>query len=488
MPLPTSTPSAQGVDARGVLALVDGLESGGHDPHSLVLARHGHVIARGWWAPYAPERIQLVYSLSKSFTATAVGLLVDEGRVSLDDLVLDLLPDGDLPPGVQVPERYRRLTLRHCLTMATGHDVEAWTEPAMRAAQVAATDSTDPVLAAILAAPPEHEPGTAWAYNQVATYLAAGAVRGVTGAGLLDLLRPRVLSAIDPYGGSEVRWHRTATGRELGFSGIHIGTDAILGLAQLHLDGGSWNGSQLLSADWVDTATTPTGLPNREPDANPDWREGYGCSFWGARHGYRGDGAYGQFAIVLPEQDVALAITGETTDMQAVLDLVWEHLLPALAGVGDAEADAALDERLAALRVPTPSSSGTGPPRASWTRAADSQLPPSYGAVRLEPGDAAPYRVVLDVHGTPVGIDVGDGAWAESTLAVGGVELPVVASGGWDAQGCFSADMRLVETPHTVELRSRPDGTVHLGWHEVPLHGGDPLALAVRGPALPPQS
>ncbi|MEP6856471.1 MAG: hypothetical protein ABJA33_13425, partial [Pedococcus sp.] len=64
MPLPTSTPSAQGVDALGVLALIDALESDGHDPHSLLVARHGHVVARGWWAPYAPERVQLVYSLS----------------------------------------------------------------------------------------------------------------------------------------------------------------------------------------------------------------------------------------------------------------------------------------------------------------------------------------------------------------------------------------------------------------------------------------
>ena len=97
MPLPTSTPSAQGVDALGILALVDALESDGHDPHSLLVARHGHVGARGWWAPYAPERVQLDSSLSKSFTATAVGLLVDEGRLSLEQPVLDLLPPGDLP-------------------------------------------------------------------------------------------------------------------------------------------------------------------------------------------------------------------------------------------------------------------------------------------------------------------------------------------------------------------------------------------------------
>jgi CubicO group peptidase (beta-lactamase class C family) len=502
MPLPTSTPSAQGVDALGILALVDALESGGHDPHSLVIARHGHVIARGWWAPYAPEQVQLVYSLSKSFTATAVGLLVDEGRLSLDQPVLELLPPGDLPAGAEVPERYQRLTLRHCLTMATGHDAKGYGPPVVQAShEPSRDDGSDPVLAAILATPQEHEPGTAWAYNQVATYLAAGAVRGATGSSVLSLLRERVLPLLDPRGGSDVVWQRTATGRELGFSGIHVGTDAILALAQVYLDHGQWGGSALLSPEWVTTATTSTGLPNREPDPNPDWTQGYGCSFWMARHGYRGDGAYGQFAIVLPEQDLAIAITSETLDMQAVLDLVWDHVLPAVGRddegdaevgvgvaveVGDELADAALEERLETLEVPTPSSSGPGPEAARWVRAEDSTVPPAYAAMSLTQGGTA-YEVVLDCHDTQVRLDVGDGEWAPSVFAVGGVELPVVASGGWDDHGCFSADVRIVETPHTLRLRTRTDGTVHLGWREVPMHGPDPLGLAVRGREMPAQ-
>jgi CubicO group peptidase (beta-lactamase class C family) len=491
MRLPTSTPSAEGVDALGLLALVDSLESGGHDPHSLLVARHGNVIARGWWAPYSPERVQLVYSLSKSFTATAVGLLVDEGRVSLDQPVLDLLPPGDLPAGVEVPDRYRRLTLGHCLTMATGHDAEGYGPPVVQASHDPGDgDGSDPVLAAILATPQEHEPGTAWAYNQIATYLAAGAVRGVTGSSVLSLLRERVLPLLDPSVGADVVWHRTATGRELGFSGIHVGSEAILSLAQLYLDRGQWDGSALLSPEWVTTATTSTGLPNREPDPNPDWREGYGCSFWIARHGYRGDGAYGQYAIVLPEQDLAIAITSETLDMQAVLDLVWDHVLPAVGRdedeVGDELADAALEERLDTLAVPTPSSTGEGPQTGSWVRADDSTLPDTYGAVSLAPGGTA-YEVVVHCHDTQVRLDVGDGEWAFSTFAVGGVELPVMSSGGWEGDGCFAVDVRLIETPHTLRLRTRTDGTVHLGWREVPLYGSDPLGLAVRGSALPTQ-
>lgn len=475
--------------------MVDALEASGHDPHSIVLARHGQVVARGWWAPYSPNKVQLVYSLSKSFTATAVGLLVDEGRLSLDDPVLDLLPAGDLPQGVDIPDGYRSLTLGHCLTMATGHDVEAWTEPVTQAAYSPSADGSDPVLAAILAHPPEHSPGTAWAYNQVATYLAAAAVRGVTGGSLLSFLRDKAFPMLDPSAVERVRWQRTATGRELGFSGLHVGTDAILALAQGYLGRGEVSGRRLLSEDWVAAATAPTGLPNREAAPNPDWTHGYGCSFWHARHGYRGDGAFGQFAIVLPEQDVALAITAETTDMQGVLDLVWEHLLPAVDRDGDETADVALSERLDALLVPTPSSTAGGPDHGVWVRSRESSLPESYAAVRLERqgsgaagGAGTAYRLTLDVHGTQVAVVVGDGEWLESSMEVDGHELPVAGSGGWDTQGCFAADLRFVETPHTVRVRTRVDGTVELTWREVPQMGNDPLLLAMRGPTLPPQS
>jgi CubicO group peptidase (beta-lactamase class C family) len=490
--LPPGPPSEQGVDARGVLALVDALEANGHDPHSIVVARHGHVVARGWWAPYATDRVQLVYSLSKSFTATAIGLLVDEGRLSLDDPVLDLLPEGDLPPGVEVPERYRRLTLGHCLTMATGHDGEEWTDRLTRAAAAGSPGGADPVLAAILEHPPEHEPGTAWAYNQVATYLAAGAVRGVTGGSVLSLLRDRAFPLLDPASIARVRWQRTATGRELGFTGLHVGTDAILALAQAYLGGGEVAGQRLVSEAWVATATTPTGLPNREEAPNPDWLQGYGCSFWGARHGYRGDGAFGQFAIVLPEQDVALAITSETVEMQAVLDLVWEHLLPAVDRHGDEEADRTLAERLDALQVPTPSSTGSAVAGGAWVRSADSVLPEAYAGVRLSRRDGDPpdgaVVLTLDAYGAEVPVVVGDGVWRESTLSVAGCELPVAASGGWDAQGRFAADLRVIETPHTIRVRTLDDATVHLGWRVVPQVGSDPLVLATRGSARPPQT
>ena len=175
--------------------------------------------------------------------------------------------------------------------------------------------------------------------------------------------------------------------------------------------------------------------------------------------------------------------------MQAVLDLVWEHLLPAFDGPGDRTADEELAGRLAALAVPLPGSPASGPDQAAWPRsprtARSRRRMPVRGWSAWTPEGVV---LTLDAHGAAVPLRVGEGQWSESVLAVDGAEPPVVAAGGWTADGTFEADVRLIETPHTIRLRSSADGTADLGWRQVPLHGPDPLSLAVRGPALPAQT
>ena len=149
---------------------------------------------------------------------------------------------------------------------------------------------------------------------------------------------------LDPLGGEPALAQRTPFGRDLGFSGLHVTTPTILALAQTWLDGGRWQGEQLVPPAFVAAATVPTPASLRAEGMAGDWAHGYGFSFWGASHGYRGDGAFGQFALVLPEQQVAVAITSEVEDMQATLDAVWTHLLPAV----DAAVSPAADRQLAA--------------------------------------------------------------------------------------------------------------------------------------------
>jgi CubicO group peptidase (beta-lactamase class C family) len=483
MSLPRSAPSAQGVDASLVLSFLDAVQERGIDLHSLAIARHGHAVARGWWQPYAADRVQLLYSVSKSLTATAIGFLVQEGRLGLGDPILRHLPD----PGRDFHERWRHVTVRHCLTMTVGHDVDAWGTVVGQSALSSGTDGGGvDWVRLVLGIAPDHEPGTTFTYNQVATYLLSAAITHLTGQRVAEVLRPRLF---DPLGIDEVWWHSDPWGRDLGFTGAHLTTDDLLSFTQFCLDRGRWRGRSLLREAWFDEASRPFGPANRDPAANPDWNRGYGYSFWSARHGYRGDGAFGQFAIVLPERDAAIAITSQHTDMQEILDLVWEHLLPALGGGGNATADAQLESRLASL-VSRPLGGGAlGPEFAAFGRSEGAVgLPAAYAAVSVR-RDGPAHLLGLERNGEWLEVRVGEGEWLESVVVADGLQLPLAASGGWVDEDLFRAEVLVIETPHRFRVEARlRSGDADLVWAVEPLMGRDPLWLAVRRSPTNPTS
>ena len=151
--LPRSAPADQQVDPAAILAFVDAVVG---DPdielHSLMVVRHGHVVAEGWWSPHTPERTRLLYSLSKSFTSTALGFALEEGRFGLDDTVVSHVPE--LEKEITDP-RSRSVTLRHLASMASGHNRDMMQEAITR-------DPREPVRGFLLV-PPDEEPGTVFA-------------------------------------------------------------------------------------------------------------------------------------------------------------------------------------------------------------------------------------------------------------------------------------------------------------------------------------
>ncbi|MEU9173551.1 serine hydrolase domain-containing protein [Streptomyces sp. NPDC048420] len=457
--LPTSTPAAQGVDAAGIQAFLDALESDPRiEPHSLMLLRHGQVVASGWWAPYAPERPHLLYSLSKSFTATAAGFAVAEGVIGLDDPVISYFPEFEAD--ITDP-RSRAMLVRHVASMASGHLEETYD-------RARALDQEEPVRGFLLL-PPDRAPGTVFAYNQPATYTLAAIVQRVTGQSLSEYLRPRLL---DPLGIGEVGWIRGRTGRELGFSGLHATTDAIARLGLLYLRGGVWEGERLLPEWWVTEATrAQISHSQAGEDGWSDWQQGYGFQFWMARHGYRGDGAYGQFCVVLPEQDVVLAMTSETVEMQKVLDLAWEHLLPAFGPdplPGREEADADLADRLSRLALP-PAEGKPYPPdlAAAYTpyggACADQ---PTLTAVEVGPGGRV--TLVDDGDRLELGPMGGEAGWTVVEEPV-----PVAVAGGWTDAETLVVDVAFLETPHHLLVTCSPaDRTFTARWRTQPLHVG----------------
>ena len=443
-----STPAEQGVAASGVLAFIDALEGDPSiEPQGLVIHRHGHRIVEGHWAPHDGTKRRLVYSLSKTFTGTALGLMLGEGRLSLDDLVSDHLPelfDDDTPAAT------RRMRIRHIASMATGHDRETYLEALVM-------DRHDPV-GAFLRIPPDAEPGTLFAYNQPPVLALAMILQRLAGERLTDYLRPRVL---DPVGITELSWAQHRPGIDLGFSGVHTTVDAVARLGQLYLDDGVWDGRRVLPEGWVATASSvQIENPQRE---EPDWRRGYGFQLWMQRHGYRGDGAFGQYMLVLPEQDAVVALFSCTENMQVILDMVWEHLVPAM-GDDPAEptdADAALADRLGRLAVPTvaqrsggdaadvPSMTFTPGTLGTRSQRSVTSIDVADGRMVIHEGDAT-----IDV---PLTID-----WS--------VVGPHASNAARLADGRIGVDVSFLETPHRLEIALDPsNGTFVTRWPHIPL-------------------
>ena len=335
-PLPRSTPEAQGVSPAGIRAFIEAADAQVNTMHSFMLVRHGAVVAEGWWKPESPEKPHVLHSLSKSFTSTAVGLAVAEGKLSIDDEVLKFFPD-DAP--AEPSKNLKSMRVRDLLTMSTGHQTEAKFSP------------DTPWMRAFLAQPVEHKPGAHFQYNTPGTYTLSAIVQKVTGQTVLDFLRPRLF---EPLGIENPEWAASPQGISTGGWGLKIRTEDIAKFGQLYLQKGQWNGKQLVPAAWVEQATARQMSNGSDP--TKDWDQGYGFQFWRCRHGaYRGDGAFGQFCLVLPEQDAVVAITADAKDMQAELNIVWDKLLPAFQAAPlpeNADEQAKLKQTLATLAVP----------------------------------------------------------------------------------------------------------------------------------------
>ena len=464
--LPRSAAAAQQVDPAAVLALIDAVEA---DPaielHSLMVVRHGHVVAEGWWAPHTPERTRLLYSLSKSFTSTALGLALEEGRFGLDDTVVSHFPE--FAEDITDP-RSRSITLRHVASMASGHDRDMLQEALTR-------DPQEPVRGFLLV-PPDTEPGTIFAYSQPCTYTLATVIQRATGMRLTEYLRPRLF---DPLGIGEVGWLTWPPGREQGFSGLFARTEDVAKLGQLYLRRGRWGEAQLLPERYVDQATSrQIATPDQE---NLDWRQGYGFQFWMSRHGYRGDGAFGQFCVVLPAHDAVIATTAGAEAMQAVLDNLWKHLLPGL-GTSNADdtAQQELDQRLGRLRLPACAAKPSPPWWEDWTDRPFPVAPGAEGApaapltsVELRNADGG-LEITIAEPANALTFPVGAGDWLVSAPRDRhGDAIPVATSGGWLDDRTVRVEVIFLEAPHRMDIAcSLPARTAEAAWRQVPLDGG----------------
>ncbi|GHO90984.1 hypothetical protein KSF_010320 [Reticulibacter mediterranei] len=338
--LPRSTPEAQGIASSAIQSFVDALEEKKLGVHSLILVRNGSIVADGWWKPYASHLPHMMFSVSKSFASTAIGLAIAEGRLSLDDRVLSFFPSYVTP---EISENMDELRVRHLLSMSTGHAEDTFGPMA--------TSPDEDWVRTFLSLPITYPPGTHFLYNTGATFMLSAILQSLTGQTLVEYLQPRLF---EPLGIETPVWEANPSGISLGGTGLRLRTSDLAKFGQLYLQRGVWNGQRIVPEEWIEDATS-VHISNAG-NSNPDWSQGYGFQFWRCRHNlYRGDGAFGQFCIVFPEQNAVLAMTSGTYDMQGILNAVWEHLLPGIkteALPENAQETEALKERLAHLMLP----------------------------------------------------------------------------------------------------------------------------------------
>jgi hypothetical protein len=453
--------------------------------HGLVVRRDGKPVLEQYWAPYVAQDRALVYSASKTFTASAIALAVGEGLLRLDDRIVDLLP-GAWSTVAEQADSVAQLTVHHLLSMSTGHDADV----------LERFDPAEPQDWAriFLSTPPQAAIGSRHVYNNGASWLLGELIRKRTGEDLLDYLHPRLLAPL----GIDATWDRDALGRCLGWSGIHVRALDLAAMGELYRCDGVWQGRRLLPEGWVARATS-SQIPTTETD--PDWLFGYGYQLWLGREGYRLDGAFGQFSLVLPERGLVVAITSAQTCTQLLLDLVWEVLLPEVDAIRDAQpvpeerAQRASRRRrpepvegAAVTSLPVPEDTGGG---TDWSAPGPVQVDASLVA---SPDEQANLPELCDVHarrtgdglrlgfntnGHVVELTAGTGNWVRQHVQLGDVAVPVAAAAGSDAGGALEFRLVFTDTPHTLYLRIAGEGA-GMAWGTTPLQGGDLAGLVAR--------
>ena len=433
----TATPESLGISSQAILNFIEAAEKERKDDlHSFILVRHGQVAAQGWWNPYNPDSPHMLFSLSKSFTSTAIGIAQAEGLLNINDPVISFFPNESPKDPSQ---NLKAMRIRDLLKMNSGHNDDATDR--MR-------KNTVSWIQGFLALAVEHKPGTHFVYNSAATFMLSAIIQKVSGKTLLEYLTPRLF---EPLGIEHPTWENSPEGINTGGWGLKIRTKDIASLGQLYLQKGKWNEKQLLPTAWVEEATSMQTSNGSNP--NSDWEQGYGYQFWRCRHNlYRGDGAFGQYCIVFPEQDAVLAITSGTSDMGAIMNLVWDKLLPALKEKPieeNKEAFATLQNKLSSLTLSTViGAASSSLVKSISNKSYTIQFNEEHITSVVFNLKAKEPSITFNKSSKSFTIPLGNGSSKKGTyLTPTGEETPVGSSGAWISPDTLEVRMYVYESP-----------------------------------------
>lgn len=314
-----STPESVGISSQSILKLIDRLEEDYSEIHSLLIMKHDQIVAEGWWQPYSPAMRHTMMSASKTFSGTAIGIAVKEGITSLDEKIADIFPEY-IPNNAN--ENLKNIKVQDLLCMGSGSEPEVPVDQNWPMNYFKDTDF-------------KYKPGSEFLYNNAPATLLALIIKKRTGQNLPEFLKERLFEKIGiDY--DNVTWFTAPNGTTFAPGGLHCTTEDLLRLMSLYLHDGNWDGEQILDEEYVKLATSKRIDSSNifgyaEADRFSDNVFGYGYMMWISHSdmGYRAEGAYGQFGIVIPKLDMIIAITqtsSESPVSQTTLDYVWEFV------------------------------------------------------------------------------------------------------------------------------------------------------------------
>ncbi len=299
-----------GIDSSVISKMTEEMSYRGINIHSLMILRHGKVACEAWSKPLTPEMPHMVYSVSKSFLATAYGFALDEGKITRDTKLLDVFPELRSKNNDKYLEK---LTIHHLLCMTAGK------QTSIRGSK------SDNWLKLFVDAKWIFEPGTSWRYVNDNYYVASKMLCRVLGMSITEYLTPRLY---EPLGMDVPFWEHSPEGVEAGGWGLMLKTEDIAKLILCYQNKGVFDGVQVIPAKWTKEATgfiSDNSVSEKAADASA----GYGCGFWrcaGMPNTYRCEGMFCQYAISFEDYDACLVMTSEHSDLQETLDVIWKYM------------------------------------------------------------------------------------------------------------------------------------------------------------------
>ena len=306
-----SSPEEVGVSSAAIKELIEDFKKTEVEVHSLMILRHGKVAFESWAYPFTPDMPHIMYSVSKSFTSTAIGFAIEEGLLSLDTRVIDIFPEYN----DEADENLQKLTVFHLLTMTAGKMVSPL-----------ADKTKNQWIKDFFTSPWGFTPGEGWEYISENQYILSAIIKEVTGLSLREYLAPRLFKPLgireNPF------WECDGNGIEAGGWGLFITTEELASFCQCLLDGGKFKNRRVIPAKWVKYATSNlvrnTGAFGVE---SGDSTSGYGACFWKNEEdkGYRADGMFSQFGFVFEDEDACVIMTSCEISEQVTRDCLWRH-------------------------------------------------------------------------------------------------------------------------------------------------------------------